>query len=353
MKTRNILLLILTLCAGSAWSQYKNTLAVLDIRAGQGVDQQLVPLINEYFGTAVGNKGEYYVVSGQPLQARLKEIKDVDAANCASVGCLVKMGKALGVQKVLSGEISATGKEYTITLKLVDVPNGKLAAAVNERYTMDATRLVEQLDQYVVNLFAREKEAQAQAQQVAVDRQAFRQKLFSPSTASTNHVQVLAGQRFHGTDGIIYNDYIKLNLKFKRHNIGVDFMPVTKTTLKDWRSTAGDTSETEKVEFGGLGLVYGYEAWQFFDGWLRITPGVTAGAYEYKYSKKIIVDPDGARILVLDVPTTINGNIGAMLGVDIGKQFTKWFGVFIYGQTKVLYRQEIMVLVDYGLKFSF
>jgi hypothetical protein len=63
MKIKLYFLLVLLSWQAITHAQYKNTLAVLDIKGGQGVNEQLVSLVNEYFSTVVGKKSEYYVVS--------------------------------------------------------------------------------------------------------------------------------------------------------------------------------------------------------------------------------------------------------------------------------------------------
>jgi TolB-like protein len=104
--------------------------AVLPIKAQSGVKDSLAAVVTEQLAGAI-QKRHLEVMSPDDLQAQLGFERQKQLMGCTDETCLVEVGQALGVDKLVSGSIATIGKSIVINLALINNKSGK----VDYRYT--------------------------------------------------------------------------------------------------------------------------------------------------------------------------------------------------------------------------
>jgi TolB-like protein len=104
-------------------------IAVADIDP-LGMSKEEVLTLTENLRSALVQSGSFQVVSRADMQKILKEQEFQRSDACNDTQCLVEMGKALAVQKIVGGSAGQAGGVYSLTLRVVDVETGKIEATV-------------------------------------------------------------------------------------------------------------------------------------------------------------------------------------------------------------------------------
>ncbi|OQB94634.1 MAG: Curli production assembly/transport component CsgG [Verrucomicrobia bacterium ADurb.Bin118] len=86
--------------------------------------------LTENLRSALVQSERFQVVSRADMQKILKEQEFQRSDACNDTQCLVEMGKALAVQKIVGGSAGQAGGVYSLTLRVVDVETGKIEATV-------------------------------------------------------------------------------------------------------------------------------------------------------------------------------------------------------------------------------
>jgi hypothetical protein len=72
------------------------------------------------------------VMERSQMQEILKEQGFQQSGVCTDEGCMVEMGKLLGVQQLVGGSIGKLGSMYLVNLRCIDVKTAKIVAVVSE-----------------------------------------------------------------------------------------------------------------------------------------------------------------------------------------------------------------------------
>lgn len=136
-SSRSWILLItslVVLCAAPAGAAEppKLRVAILTIKAENGVRQEVGDVLTEQLAAAVQARG-YSVLSPQDLITRLGFERQKQLLGCTDSSCLVEVGQALGVDRLVSGTIAAIGKSVVINLVLLNNQSGAVDFRYSER----------------------------------------------------------------------------------------------------------------------------------------------------------------------------------------------------------------------------
>lgn len=110
----------------------KPTIAVLgiDCKTSQVQDSESITYMVRL---ELEKTGMYTVMDRYEINEVIRR-QDLDVTGCFSKSCLVATGKALGVNKMLSGSIDLMGSKLVITLRLVDVATGTIEKSSATEY---------------------------------------------------------------------------------------------------------------------------------------------------------------------------------------------------------------------------
>jgi hypothetical protein len=140
-------LLIFLICLipyGWGFAQDKTTVAVLDLVPKQEAKERVIAQLTELLSTAIGDMGVYGVMPRDSMRAIVRNLSDarLQAEDTAS---LVQIGRILGVDLLVAGNIALANGNYTITLKMVDVINGEMINAFSDQCPGDDVELFNRL----------------------------------------------------------------------------------------------------------------------------------------------------------------------------------------------------------------
>lgn len=123
--------------------------AVMDLKARTGIDNMTVSSITDFVCTTILNIGGYEVIGKDDMQTMMEHIADRQLLDCDDTKCLAKIGGALGVQLLVSGNIGMVGKMYLINVKLIDIEDATVKNRVSEKYIGDETGLVGKVEETI------------------------------------------------------------------------------------------------------------------------------------------------------------------------------------------------------------
>src|SRR6185503_19568791 len=118
----------LTLLNASSRAETKvpvNNIAVMSLKAESGVEVSAGNLMTDMFRTALYETGRFGVMNREDMDSILKEIKFQQSGACDATACIVEMGQALGVDRMVAGSIGILGDSYVINGKLINVASAR------------------------------------------------------------------------------------------------------------------------------------------------------------------------------------------------------------------------------------
>ena len=116
--------LVLTLPVAAA-ADLKPRLAVMEVKAGQGLDEKEARTLTSLL-VADGARAGLDVVPQSSVQAALSLQKDHLMPACGGDGCLALFGEVLGADLVLSGEAAIDGSRVHVSVALFDPKRGQV-----------------------------------------------------------------------------------------------------------------------------------------------------------------------------------------------------------------------------------
>ncbi|MGC4122848.1 MAG: hypothetical protein QM765_51405 [Myxococcales bacterium] len=136
MPSRFLLLLALALLlpavAHAAAPVKRVKIAVLDVRAVGAFDPKTVQGLSTLVASEAA-KGPFKVYAGADLSALMGFEKQKQLLGCAESSCLAELGGALGVDYLLSTEVSEIGGVWLLSMTLLDVVHSQAANRVTQR----------------------------------------------------------------------------------------------------------------------------------------------------------------------------------------------------------------------------
>lgn len=116
----------------------QTNIAVINLEAKTGVDPSIAELMSDILRTELYNSGRFAVMNREDMDIILKEIAFQQSGACDETSCIVQMGQALGVRKMVAGTIGILGGKYVINAKLINVESFTNEVLVTEFTPVDS-----------------------------------------------------------------------------------------------------------------------------------------------------------------------------------------------------------------------
>ena len=115
------------------WGE-KKPVAVLDLEPKMGISRELASLLSEKLRSVVFDLGMFQVIDRKNMDLVLKEqgFHLSDLSECTSSECAIKVGKMLGVTRMLVGSVGKLDQKSMINLQLINVETGEIEAVAEE-----------------------------------------------------------------------------------------------------------------------------------------------------------------------------------------------------------------------------
>ncbi len=110
-------------------------IAVMNLGVMGEVKKDTGRIIAEIIRGSLGEFESFEVINRENMRALLGEKKFQQSGACDDASCLVEMGNALGVEKLVVGSLGKMGKKYILTLKLVDLGSTKQENIVTREHS--------------------------------------------------------------------------------------------------------------------------------------------------------------------------------------------------------------------------
>ncbi|MBI5527412.1 MAG: hypothetical protein HY897_13850 [Deltaproteobacteria bacterium] len=99
----------------------------------QGVDARVAGIVSDTMLTELGKLPDSKVIGSKDIDAMLGYEQKKQLTGCADTSCVVAVGGALGVDKLVMGSLGKIGDSYVMNLKALDIRNGTVDAMFNKR----------------------------------------------------------------------------------------------------------------------------------------------------------------------------------------------------------------------------
>jgi len=121
-----------------------------------GVDSQIVGRLEGLLRIEIGRLADATLPTPRRIRALVQENPSLQ--NCTGeVGCLVSVGKLLGVDRVISGNVGGLAGSYVVNLKIVDVEEARELRRIQEPISGDPDQLIEAVRVAAYGLVAPER----------------------------------------------------------------------------------------------------------------------------------------------------------------------------------------------------
>ena len=120
-------------------------IAVLDLKA-DGVPEKIARTVSKMLRTDLINMNKFIVLEKDQVDEILKD-PGAELEECTEQTCAVKIGKILSVRKILVGEVGYLGRDFVITVRIVDIEKG-----VSEYAARDTMRSLDNIDKTITRL---------------------------------------------------------------------------------------------------------------------------------------------------------------------------------------------------------
>jgi hypothetical protein len=129
IRKLSCLLLLSCLALGQAAAAGKVKVAVLDVKAVGAIDAKTIAGLS----TLIAYEASQFpvqVISGSDVRALISHDREKQILGCSDSSCLAEIGGALGVEYILSTEVSEVGGVWLVSLTLLDVSKSLAAKRV-------------------------------------------------------------------------------------------------------------------------------------------------------------------------------------------------------------------------------
>jgi TolB-like protein len=128
--------------------------AVMDVRALEGVSESAAKVITELIATEIQTLGRYDVISRTDVANMLGFQREKEMLGCAEdAQCMAEIGGALGTDYVLVGQVATFGSRYRIALSLQDVKKAKVVSRQGSFCDKNEDALAAATQEAVTNIF--------------------------------------------------------------------------------------------------------------------------------------------------------------------------------------------------------
>lgn len=152
---RAALVLGAVLAGVPARAEERPRLAVMSLQVEEGVSASVARLLNELILSEIGKRGVFDVVGEADIKAMIGFEEQRQLAGCSNEDCLAEIGGALGVERVVFGNIGRVGEHHLINLKLVNVSTTQVESRWSGRVEQGEGALLDAIPVGIATLFAR------------------------------------------------------------------------------------------------------------------------------------------------------------------------------------------------------
>ena len=140
----------LLLCTASGATK----VALMPLPAGEGVSEKSALAITEAITGEVRRVPGVQLITEQEITSLLGLERQKGLLGCADESCMAELGGALGVDRLVTGNINKVGETWLFNLKLADVKKARVVAQADRRLRKAAIDdLLEQIPAMVTELF--------------------------------------------------------------------------------------------------------------------------------------------------------------------------------------------------------
>ncbi len=118
------------------------SIAVMDFSSKGGVDAARMEALTDMLANSLRQAGDLKVVGKSDIGAVLSLEENRKLLGCDNDSCMAELGGALGVQYLVSGNLSLFGQTYLLNLKLLDVRKVEIVRGVSRSITGAEDQLV-------------------------------------------------------------------------------------------------------------------------------------------------------------------------------------------------------------------
>ncbi|MEW5847602.1 MAG: hypothetical protein AB2A00_02270 [Myxococcota bacterium] len=119
------------------------SLAVFEFPSGEHVSPALAQAVTELTLLRVRESGHFSrVVTTKDAQEVLGLERQRQLLDCDAASCMTELAQSLGVDNIMTGEISRVGRSVLLSFRLLDVKHARLLATASQRVTMQGDEAV-------------------------------------------------------------------------------------------------------------------------------------------------------------------------------------------------------------------
>ncbi|MCX5858710.1 MAG: PEGA domain-containing protein, partial [Proteobacteria bacterium] len=107
-------------------------LAVLDLDLSSGIPQEVKVSLSDILREQLWKTGRFRVVDRNNMERIMKE-QGFQLSDCTSKECAVKVGQLLGVEEMVTGNVTLLGKTYIISVQMTRVETGEIEKMASDR----------------------------------------------------------------------------------------------------------------------------------------------------------------------------------------------------------------------------
>jgi hypothetical protein len=109
--------------------EYKHLIALCDL-TGEGMDSLEAKTISDRLWSELVNSQQFRVMEHGEMESILKKQRFQQNGACADQACFVKMGKILGVKRIIAGTVINMDNTYTISSWVINVTTDEIEFSV-------------------------------------------------------------------------------------------------------------------------------------------------------------------------------------------------------------------------------
>jgi len=107
-------------------------IAVLDLEVAKGLPGEAKVTLSDLLREQLVNTGRFRVVDRNNMDKVLKE-QGFQLSDCTSKECAVQVGRMLGVEKMVTGNLTKLGQTYIISVQMTNVETGEIEQMASDR----------------------------------------------------------------------------------------------------------------------------------------------------------------------------------------------------------------------------
>jgi hypothetical protein len=111
-----------------AFAQETEVVAILGLKALGNLSPEEAELVTSRVRSLVVQNPRFQVLDREGMDRILTEAGYLSSQSCESEDCSLKAGRKLAARKVITGSLSKVGQVYTLTLRILDVEQGRILA---------------------------------------------------------------------------------------------------------------------------------------------------------------------------------------------------------------------------------